>query len=190
MGGAGRAGRSRAAWVGVFLSVPVAWGCASPLLAVDGGFRHAEKGYWVAEPPDADPPWRRAEVEGADLAYRRPGPTWMSLQVRCKGPLTAPQILARHLRIGLPDHTVRQSYPVEASGHSGWVQVLDVMANGRVVRLKTVTLVAGGCAFDWLLSVPGGEDFPAAEGSFDAWWPTLRIDARADRAHTDGRART
>lgn len=100
----------------------------------------------------------------------------MSLQVRCKVPLTRPQILARHLRIGLPEHTLRQSYPTEASGHPGWAQVFDVGSRGSVVRVKTVTLVASGCAFDWVLSVPAGEDFEAAARDFDAWWSTLRFD--------------
>jgi len=160
----------------VLLSVPVAWSCASPLRAVDGGFRHEELGWWVAEPPETAPPWRRADVEGAILAYRRPGPTWMSLQARCRVPLTEPQILARHLRINIPDHTLRESYPAEASGHPGWVQVFDVSANGSVVRVKTVTLVARGCAFDFLLSVHGGRGFPASAESFDAWWSSLRVD--------------
>lgn len=163
----------------MLLSVPLAWGCASPLLAVDGGLRDPDLGYWVAVPPASVPPWRRADVEGAILAYRRPGPTWMSLQVRCKVPLTRPQILARHLLIGVGDYTLRESSPAEVAGYPAWAQVFDAVANGSVVRVKTVTVVARGCVFDWTLSVHGGRGFEQAEASFDAWWSTLRFDALA-----------
>lgn len=160
----------------MFLALPMACGCASPLLAEDGGFRDTKYGFWVAAPPPLAPPWERADVEGAVLSYRRPGPTWMSLQVRCKTPLASPRILARHLLFGLPEYTIREAFAAEGD-LPGWVQVFDTRTDdGRVVRVKTVTLVGRGCVFDWILTAHGGQGFAQSAASFDAWWPTLRLD--------------
>jgi hypothetical protein len=42
------------------------------------------------------------------------------------------------------------------------------------VRVKTVTLVAGDCAFDWILAAR--EPIGSVEEAFDAWWQSFRLD--------------
>jgi hypothetical protein len=181
MGVAWRASRARATWA--LLAVSALWGCAAaPLVAIDGGFRHAQHGYRIGLPPSASAPWERVEVEGSDLAYRRPGPIWMTLSSRCHVPISRPQILARHLRLGIPEHTVRQSGAVEANGLSGWQQVFDATPDDTLVRIKTVTFVANDCAFDAVLSARDEAGFEEAEPAFDAWWSTLRLDETSSAA--------
>ena len=183
MGGRRRAHRVRAAWAGIALAIPALWGCAaSPLKAVDGGFVDERHGYRIGLPPDASPPWRAQEVEGSLLAYERPGPSRMTFSSRCGVPLTRPQLLARHLRIGIPAHVVRAEGPVELGSLSGWQQVFDADASGGAVRVKTVTVTANGCAFDWVLVARDAADFERAERGFDAWWQTFAVESATAEA--------
>jgi hypothetical protein len=158
--------------------MPALWGCAaSPLVAIDGGFRNARHGYGLGLPPPADPPWQPEQVEGSLLAFRRPGPIRMTFSSRCGEPLTRIEILARHLRIGIPPHVVRESGPVALGPLSGWQQVIDADGAAGVVRIKTVTFAANGCALDWVLTAREGRGFEEAKLDFDAWWQTLAVDA-------------
>jgi hypothetical protein len=113
-------------------------------------------------------------VEGATLAFRRAGPDTISLVSRCGQPVASPQIMARHLVIGIPDRTDVASGPIEIAGRSGWAQTFDTRRDDVEVRVKTVSLVAGDCSFDWVLASAGG--FDAAERAFDAWWQSLALD--------------
>lgn len=97
----------------------------------------------------------------------------MSLQSRCSGPVADPAVMARHLRIGLPDHTLRQAGPIGVAGRSGWTQTLDTRDPSGVVRVKTVTLVVEGCTLDWVLVATRG--FEEAERDFDAWIASVRL---------------
>src|SRR5262245_43661096 len=108
MGFASRAHRTRATWVIVLLAPLALRGCASsPLVEGDGGFRNVRHGYRLGLPPAGDPPWRKVKIDGSLLAFARPGPIRMTLSSRCGVPLSRPDILARHLRIGIPEHVVR-----------------------------------------------------------------------------------
>jgi hypothetical protein len=157
--------------------VPALWGCAaSPLVAIDGGFRNAAHGYRLGVPPPAEPPWQPAQVEGSLLAYQRPGAIRMTFSSRCGVPLSRPEILARHLRIGIPAHVVREAGPVALGALTGWQQVFDADAERGVVRVKTVTFVANECALDWVLSAREGRGFEQVERDFDAWWQTLHVE--------------
>jgi hypothetical protein len=178
MGGAWRARRARASWAGVLLAVPVLWGCASasPLTPFDGGYRNARHGYQLGVP--ANPSWRGDEVEGSLLAFHDPSDsTRMTFSSRCGEPITRPELLARHLRIGIPANVVRESGPVELGALQGWQQVFDVDAPRGALRMKTVTFAVNGCALDWALIARDAEGFETAEGEFDAWWRTLVVDS-------------
>ena len=151
MGGARCARRARATWAGVLLAVPALWGCAaaSPLTPIDGGFRNLRHGYRLGVP--ADPSWQRDDVEGSLLAFHhRSGEVRMTFSSRCGEPLTRPDLLARHLRIGIPANVVREAGPVELGALPGWQQVFDVDASRGAVRMKTVTFAVNGCALDWV----------------------------------------
>jgi hypothetical protein len=157
--------------------VPALWSCAaSPLAPVDGGFVDARHGYRIGVPPAAEPPWRAEKVSGSLLGYERPGPIRMTFSSRCGVPLTRPQLLARHLRIGIPAHVVRAEGPVALGAIEGWQQVFDADAERGAVRIKTVTLTGNGCAFDWVLIAREAVDFEPAERDFDAWWQTFALE--------------
>ena len=161
-------------WAGLLGWLAAAAGCAGPLTATDAGFRHRRHGYTLAAPGGPGPAWERVDVEGAVLAFRREGPDTISLVSRCGQPVAAPQVMARHLVIGIPDRTTLASGPIEIGGRSGWVQTFDAVRDGAVVRVKTVSLVADGCSFDWMLASAGA--FEPAERAFDAWWQSFRLD--------------
>jgi len=177
MGGAWRARRARATWAGVLLAVPVLWSCAaaSPLTPIEGGFRNQRRGYQLGAPASGS--WQGDEVEGTLLAFRdRSGSTRMTFSSRCGEPITRPDLLARHLRIGIPANVVREAGPVELGPIAGWQQVFDVDAPRGAVRMKTVTFAVNGCALDWALIARETDGFEAAEQDFDAWWRTLVVD--------------
>lgn len=165
-----RAGKSQRRAVRALAGVLLLLGCAGDLAAIDGGFRHRSHGYAFAAPPA---PWERVSVKDAVIAYRRPGPATMSLQSRCGSPVAEPAVMARHLRIGVPDPTLRQAGPVAVGGYSGWTQTFDVGPEGGGVRVKTVTVVENGCAIDWVLVAASG--FEEAEPDFDAWVAGVRL---------------
>ncbi|HEY5658422.1 MAG TPA: hypothetical protein VIY27_11605 [Myxococcota bacterium] len=144
-------------------------------MAEGGRLQYPRHGLSVAVPEQ--PPWEPAPLRGAVAAFQAPGSARMSLQSRCGRPVAAPPIMARHLVIGLPERTLRQAGPVTVGDWPGWSQTFDTLSDGAVVRVKTVTLVAEGCAFDWILTARS--DFEAAEPSFDAWWQSFEFDAAA-----------
>jgi hypothetical protein len=148
-------------------------GCASDPFVVDGGrLVHPRHGFSVDVPER--PPWERVSLDAA-AAFRTGGSARMSLQSGCGRPVAEPRIMARHLVIGLSEHTLRQSGPVAVGGWPGWFQVFDTLHGGSAVRVKTVTLVAERCTFDWILSARSG--FETAEPSFDAWWRSFEFAA-------------
>ena len=107
MGRRRRAGGARSGWAGATIAVLALSSCAAgPLVPTDDGFAHRRHGYHIGLPPGAGERWQRVEVEGAILAWRGTGSLRMTLTSRCKQPLTRTEVLARHLRIGIPDHTV------------------------------------------------------------------------------------
>jgi hypothetical protein len=167
-GGAGAAGI--AALASVLLCTALAAGCAADGVWAPSQDRlvHRRQGFSVPDPARADAAWRRVEVERAALAYARDGGARLSLHSECDRVPPAPQVLARALLIGIDEKVLRQSGPVAVRDWQGWSQVLDVQEGARVLRLKTVTLVAEACSFDFVLVA--GDDFEALETGFDAWW--------------------
>ena len=117
-------------------------------------------------------------LEGAALAFRRPGREFLGLQSRCGRPVAEPVFMARHLLFGLPERTLVEAGPTQVDGRDAWTQTFDTVQGDVSVRVKTVTLVAGGCCFDLILMSPGA--FAPAEQAFDAWWRSFRLDPRYD----------
>lgn len=144
--------------------------CARDLVAENGGWRSTRGGYWIEAP---GPDWQRFELEGAALAFRRGGTETLSLQTRCGRSLSTPQIMARHLMIGIPERTLRQAGPAQVAGHAAWTQTFDARLEGRTVRVQTVTLLAAGCAYDFLM-VASGETEPVAR-VFESWVESFKI---------------
>lgn len=148
----------------------------SPLVRTDEGYRHRKHDFRIAAPDGPGPAWQRVEVEGAGLAFLRPGPDSLSLLSRCGRPVAEAQLMARHLVIGMDDRTLLAAGPILVAGHGGWTQTLETTSDERPVRVKTVTLVVGDCTFDWILAAAGS--FTPAEQAFDAWWQSFELTGR------------
>ena len=147
-------------------------GCAGDLVAVEGGFRHRRHGYILGLPEGTDPPWHRVEIEGAVIAFRRPGPQTISVQSSCGRSVTDPAILSRHLVIGVDRQVLEQAGPTVVDGRNAWTQTFDTPEG---VRIKTVTAVVSDCVIDWILAARQGPGFEDAERAFDAWWSASRL---------------
>lgn len=166
--------RRAGGWRVALLGALVGGACAPTLLAVDGRFVHRERGFSVAAPGAG---WSRVSLEGADLAFRGPRGTAMSLASRCGTPLAAPRVLARHLVIGVEGRRALGGESVEVGGWPGWLERFEVEEDdGEVRRLCTLTVVADGCVYDWLLVTPSPPD-EGLDEAFDRWWSsfTLRV---------------
>ena len=162
------------------LGVLIGAGCRGPIASTDDGYRHRRHHYTIGEPDGPGTPWQRFDVDGAVLAFRRAHSESVSLQSRCGRPVADPATMARHLTIGVPDLTLLAAGPVALEGRSGWAQTFDTRKEGVRVRVKTVTLVASDCTFDWVLVTPG--PWPPAETAFDSWWGSFRLGPEYDAA--------
>jgi hypothetical protein len=155
----------------LWLPLAIAAGCASPVERVADEYRHHGHGYTIAAPA---PPWKPTKVEQATLAFRGPANEGMTLKSRCGRPVAGPQMMARHLLIGI-EREIVEARPVPVAGESGWLQLVDTDDGaGHPLKLKTITLILDGCSFDWVLAA-APELFPAAEPVFDAWWQSFRL---------------
>ena len=167
----------------VLLGLVLTLGCAGDLVAVDGGFRHRRHGYTLRVPEGSEPPWQRVEIEGAAIAFRRPGPQTISVQSSCGRSLTDPAILSRHLVIGVDRQVLEQAGPTVVDGRNAWTQTFDTPEG---VRIKTVTAVARDCVIDWILAARRGPGFEDAERAFDAWWSAFRLPEEAAGSEEGG----
>jgi hypothetical protein len=158
-------------------------GCAGDLVAVEGGYRHRRHGYTLSVPEGSDPPWRRVEIEGAAIAFRRRGPQTISVQSSCRRSVTEPAILSRHLVIGVDGQLLQQAGPAVVDGRNAWTQTFDTPEG---VRIKTVTAVVGDCVIDWILAAQRGPGFEDAERAFDAWWSASRLPEEATESEQGG----
>jgi len=178
-------GATSRAWVGLLGAALIGSACASnPVSKTEEGFRNRRHDYTIAKPDGPGGVWQRISLDGAELAFRRPGPESMSLQSRCGRPVAAPIFMARHLVIGLPERTLVAAGPTQVAGRDAWTQTFDTVQGGAPVRVKTVTLVAADCSFDWILATGGA--FEPAEQAFDAWWASFRLGPRYDEGADEG----
>ena len=160
--------------LGLALLLPSA--CVRDLVAEAGGWRSTRDGYRIGEPGEG---WERFDLEGAALAFRHGKSETISLQTRCGRPVASPEIMARHLMIGIPERTLRQAGPFQVAGRSGWTQIWDARLEERTVRVQTVTLVTTDCAYDFLVVAAGEPEM--AQRDFVAWVESFAL-AGADTA--------
>jgi hypothetical protein len=156
------------------LAVLLVAGCASNVKRTPTGYRHARHHYAIGVPDGPGPAWRRIEIEGAWIAFRRPGPETISLQSRCGKPVARPAVMARNLVVGVGERELVQAGPVIVGGTNGWIQTFDTRSGDVTVRVTTVTAVIEGCTFDWTLATVGAS--PQATHAFEAWWGTFALD--------------
>ena len=161
----------RAAAVSVLLAAGLAASaCASDLVATQGGFAHAKRGWRIEAPQGA---WTRATVEGAELAFRDAAGAWMSLASRCGIARTDPRALVRELAIGLPSRTLVREGEVRVDGRPGWSQTWRIRVGDAERELEAVSVVADGCVYDWVLVSGAGST--ALDESFERWWGSFRL---------------
>jgi len=177
---AGAAGVGGGWWVALSL-LWLGLACASShLVATGAGYRNTQQNYSIGAPGGPGPPWQRTHIDGAWIAFRRPGPQTISMQSRCGRPVAHPAIMARSLLLGVRERDLLQAGPVVVAGRTGWSQTFDTRTDGVVVRVKTVTVVIERCTYDWMLAAVG--EFGAVERVFDAWWGTFHLDPAAGGA--------
>jgi hypothetical protein len=169
MGVGGAQALGTMAWLLVVLQTAA---CASDLVFEDGRYHHRRRHYSIKSPEAEGSTWQRLPVEGAELVFQGPERATMSLMEQCGSPAPEPRLLARQLLIGLEGRTLLSEGPLEGGGAPGWVQRIDAVEGGEVVRLKTVTRVIGQCGYDWILIVPG--ELGEHEAVFDRWWKSFR----------------
>lgn len=166
----------RRAALALLLCGPAA--CAQPMRLESDRYRLEGQGLSLAAPGGAL--WQRVELEGADLAFRDDGNATLGFAVVCGRPQTRPELMSRHLMIGLGSRHVIAAGAAVWQGREVWQQYFDASAQGSALRGKTVTLLAAGCSLDWvLLSRP--EIFAGHEALFDAWWQSLDWAPEAER---------
>lgn len=174
---------TRAGWIAL-LAVGLAPACASDMVRYDQAGRtslwNKQRGYSVELPQlDAAEGWREFRLDDADLAFRNRDGSTLSLQSSCRDRKAAPALLARHLAIGVPA-AGRQGAPVELRGDPGWRQSFEASEQGVTVRVHTLSLVGGGCVFDWILVTRDAAALEKLEPVFDAWWQSFRRGVTVD----------
>ena len=121
------------------------------------------------------------DVERAEFAFQDGRGGSMTMLRECRG-AARPALLARQLRIGIErsSDAVTDSHALELNGDPGWAQTFQVVEGGRELLVRTVTLSADLCAYDWVLVGAGEAERDAA---FDLWWSSfVRVGAPGDAA--------
>lgn len=163
-----------------WLSAVVAIGLVSlacengPVLRVDGRLEHSEHGYSIADPNSQSASgirWQPIELEHAEFAFTDGRGGSMTMLRECRG-AAAPALLARQLRIGIErsSDSVRDAHSVELHGDAGWTQTFAAAGEGRDLLLRSVTLSAKLCTYDWILVGAGEKE---RDASFDRWWTSF-----------------
>lgn len=145
-----------------------------PVRRVEGRLEHSRHGYSIADPavsPAQGAKWSPIELERAELAYTDGRGGSMMMLRECRGD-AAPVLLARQLRIGIEgsSDSVTDAHPLELRGDAGWAQTFAVIEDGRELWLRSVTLSAELCTYDWVLVGAGDA---GREASFDRWWSSF-----------------
>ena len=147
----------------------------------DGVLRHRTLDYAITEPAFAPADrFERVSLDGTDIAYRSPDGRSMSLSSRCVRIRSSPQMLARRLLAGTGSQYVIESHPIEHGGDPGWRQKVDAGEAPARVRIETVTIVNGGCVFDFLLVGRPDSRFDEVSAVFERWWLSFRRPARRE----------
>lgn len=145
--------------------------CAGTPLPPSGGrWEHPKHGYAIDAPQIAPEVWEAVSIDGADLGYRRPDGSALTLMSDCGRGSAPPSLLARQLLIGTAERELLTSEPIELAGDPGWRLAFRTREQGREVTVRSVTLTSGGCTFDWVWVAPGRTD---EAPWFEDWWASF-----------------
>jgi hypothetical protein len=151
-------------------------GCAGT--RIDNGVFHARSGYRVAVP---GPDWRIDEDDRrADLALRhREAPAAMAVTASCDPQVVrrSPELLERHLLLGLRDRTVIERNEAPLNGGRARHEVVEGrmrQSQGRV-RVEAYTMRDERCLYD-VLYVADPEVFDAHRPAFQRFVDTFAME--------------
>ena len=135
---------------------------------IENGVFHAPSGYRVALPPDGA--WRIVEESRADLELRhRTASAGMLVNGACEAGMARrePEVLARHLLMGLRDRQELERGEVPVNGRVASHRLLEgrMRESDERVRVETYTLKGERCVYD-LLFVAAPAAFDAERGDF------------------------
>ena len=142
-------------------------GCAGT--RIDGGVFHSRHGYRVALP---GPQWRvDGDERRADLALRhREAPAAMAATASCDRQVLrrSPELLERHLLMGLRDRTVIERDEATLGGAPARHEVVEgrMRPGDERVRIESYVIRGERCLYDLL--------YVAAPEAFDAERPAFR----------------
>ncbi len=157
--------RAPAPWLLLVLWASGSIACGPTASLRDNLYRDEETAYRIGS---FATPWRRVQLDGADLAYRH-APTGAAVQLnsRCRRsddvPLSA---LLGHLLIGFTDREVLREERIALDRREALHAVLDARLDGVPVRLGVYVLKKDGCVYDFTLVSASGQ-FGAVEAEFD-----------------------
>jgi hypothetical protein len=153
-------------------------------------FRNEGVGYSIGHPGGDDrSEWRKVEIDGADLAFRRADGAALSLSSDCRKTSAPIGVLARHLIIGTERDDLLAASPVELLGDQGFSQTFDTREGGVTLRIKAVTLASGRCVFDFVAVGRDAGSFDQLERVFDDWWTSFERSPTAGQAEEASVAR-
>ena len=154
------------------LVVATLGGCAGRRF--EGGAFHSPKGYRVALPGGA---WVVDDASEADLVLRhRAAPAAVLVNAECgRAPgARTPEVLARHLFIGVRDRVVIERADTTVAGRPAAHAVVDgrADADGAPARIEVYVVKGERCIYDVVYAAPPAEfqrwaaDFQRLVGSF------------------------
>lgn len=135
---------------------------------IEHGIFHAPSGYRVALPPDGG--WRIVDDSRADLELRhRTASAGMLVNGACDPAIArrGPEVLARHLLMGLRDRVELERGEVPVNGQVASHRLLEgrMRESDERVRVETYTLRGGRCVYD-LVFVAEPHAFEAERADF------------------------
>jgi hypothetical protein len=135
---------------------------------IEHGVFHAPSGYRVQLPPDGA--WRIVDDSRADLELRhRTAPAGMLVNGLCDPAVArrGPDVLARHLLLGLRDRVEIEHGEVPVNGRVASHRLLEgrMRQSDERIRVESYTLRGERCVYD-LLFVAEPEAFDAGRGDF------------------------
>ncbi len=140
-----------------------------------GGGREtrAPLSYLLDSPSRAGVVWEEVVLEDAELAFRGSQHETMAFFSSCKIEARSARTLARQLTTGISPTRWQRRESVTVAGREGWLQEFEFEISDRKRTMKTVTVVANRCSYDWVLVA--GSTYDIAVESFDGWWSSFRF---------------
>ena len=153
--------------LGLTLSVLLGACASSAFVQREGMFWHRQQEFAIAD-LRADG-WELVHIEGADLAFHRPGHGVIAVRARCGDSKASLKWLSRHLWLGVERRDV-EGRPRIVSG----AQAVETVGVADGLRAHTIVVDTGRCTAD-LAHVGSSEN--GASPTFEAFVERVRVRA-------------